>query len=126
MRIFHLFLILNVVVCVGGLCNSPITFAASTNEATESCHKMDKHETPVTETLDIMQDFNQQADFNSSCCNEYLTNSSSDQYVKVIYTNVTRSWVQNILTTQDNKINNRSQREHGPPNIQVLHSTFLI
>ena len=79
MRILNLFIILIVVICAAGLCTTPLTSAASSDEAMESCHSMD-HSAQANETLNFEQNDKKKTDIDSTCCEVYLTNSISDQY----------------------------------------------
>lgn len=125
MRIFNLFIIMNVIICLGGLCNTPVSFADNTDESTESCHAMNPS-AHAEQSLNIEQDHNPNTEIKSSCCNEYLTNSSSDQNIEVNYSSELKYPLHLISTNESSTLKNRSHREHDPPDLQVLHSTFLI
>ena len=125
MKIFNLFLILNVVICAGGLCTTPIASAATNDDAMESCHSMD-HSAQAGITLNIEQENNNKSGIDSTCCSEYLTNNLSDQFVKVTFKEALRFSTYTSALIQNKKIDHISQREHGPPDLEVLNSTFLI
>ena len=125
MRIFNLFIILIVVICAGGLCTTPLTSAASNSEEMESCHSMN-HSAQVNEALNFEQNDKKKIDIDSSCCNEYLSNNLSDQYKVDIYAEDLQYPLQISSSNASNKFKNRSQREHDPPDLQSLHSRFLI
>ena len=126
MRIIHFFLILTITICYGGLCNLSIASASPANEVKESCHNMDQHTESIPETI-IEQENKRTEDVNLSCCNETITNNTSDQFVKVYYTNAPKLSIQNVvLSKRYKKISYRAIKEHDPPDLQVINSTFLI
>ncbi len=126
MRIFNLFIILNVIICVGGVCSVPSAFAEFEQETAENCHSMDQHDNSASETLNIEEDFDAQSDITSTCCNEYLTNNQSDQYIKASFQEAPKSSVQKLIIQYCGNISHRAQRQHDPPDLQVLNSIFLI
>lgn len=126
MKILHLLIILNVIICSGVLCTAQATFVESEHETIENCHNMDQHEKSAAEALNIKDDFDNKSNVASTCCNEYLTNSQSDQYVKVIYQEAPKSLSQSRICQYDKNINYIVHKEHDPPDIQILNSIFII
>ena len=125
MRIFNLFIILMLVICAGGLCTTPLTSAASNDQAVESCHAMD-HSAHANKTLNFEQNDNKKIYIDSSCCNEYLTNNTSCQFDAANYPKTLTYSVQIIIADLSNKFEYSSQRGHDPPDLLSLHSRFLI
>ena len=126
MRIFNLFIILNVIICVGGVCSVPSTFAESEQETAENCHSMDQHDNSAADTLNIEEDFDTQSNITSSCCNKYLTNNQSDQHIKTSFQESPKFSFQKLIIQHCENRSHRAQRQHDPPDLQVLNSIFLI
>lgn len=124
MRIFYIYLIFNIIFCYAVVCNSYVTFAASSDGAKVGCHQMDHGNSEVN---DSKLEQNDEANSELSCCSEILTNKTFDQYVKTYYRDLPRSSVQLFLVnSQDNPVYKRSQSEHDPPDLLILNSSFLI
>lgn len=124
MRIFYLYLIFNIIFCYAVVCNSSVTFAASSDGTKERCHQMD-HGNSVVNNSKL--EHNNEANSELSCCSEILTNKTFDQYVKTYYRDLPRSSVQYFkVNSQDKPVYKRSQSEHDPPDLLILNASFLI
>lgn len=125
MKIFNLFLILIMLACYSGICNSSATPAYSVLK-TESCHKMDNHNSSQNSSY-IVQSSNHQESVSPVCCFDSLINAVDDNYVRDFVTLTPTVFnSDHIVANGNRRIKHMSLRGHSPPDLQVLNSTFLI
>ncbi|MEM7008635.1 MAG: hypothetical protein AAF462_05810 [Thermodesulfobacteriota bacterium] len=103
-----------------------MSFAATPVEAQESCHSMDHSKSKDAEASTIMQNYDDRSELHVLCCEESLTNSTTDQYIKVKITEVPRTWELFNHNKSSPNPNNFTYKDKDPPDIQVLNSSFLI
>lgn len=126
MKIFNLLLILIMLACYSGLCSAPPTLASSVNLETESCHKMDGHKTSE-DNNQLRQDIHGKESHSTVCCVSSLTSSLDKDNTKDFAKLAQITFIsENDINENCIRINTISLREHGPPDLQVLHSTFQI
>lgn len=126
MKKINLILILVMIVCYSGLCWSTATFASFNDSKTESCHEMNNHHSSQ-ENNQLIQNNNYKADNNTACCFDSLINNKDENCVKVFAIIIPTVFISDpIVFKSQPGINNFSLREHDPPDLQVLHSTFQI
>jgi len=114
------------IVCYSGLCSSPPTLASSAELKSESCHKMNNHQESENNSQ-LIQYSNDRTSHSSACCFDSLLTSADDNSVKAFSTLKPAVIISGYDITKDNLIiNSTSLREHGPPDLQILHSTFQI
>ncbi len=87
---------------------------------------MDNHQ-DLQNNSQIMQNSNDRASYNSACCFDSLLNSADDNYVKDLAIFTPTVFISDYtIAKYDQRIKSISLREHGPPDLQVLHSSFQI
>lgn len=112
--------------CYSGICSTSATPASSMESNSESCHNMDKHQDSQN-NRQLMQNFNETVNDSSTCCFDSLLTSTDDNYVKDFAILTPTVLISDHFIVKDNlRIKHMSLREHDPPDLQVLHSTFQI
>lgn len=123
MRILNLFLILTIIACYSGLCDTSHVTASSLDQQIESCHSMSNEHSSNTENTTL--DHGNTIEDHSSCCLDTLTNGIDNININVIATLFSIS-PKYVVRQQETINNSYSLREHGPPDLLALNSTFLI
>ena len=129
MRILNIFLVLNIVICYGGLCGDNARSAAPSNIAQESCHKMDHENSPTENPDTVIEGTSNEDGHDAYCCYDALINSSSGEYSKVNLsitlvmpiTHLYAEKYESVKSSQD-----RLTSDHDPPDLRVSYSTFLL
>lgn len=122
-RLFHLFLIVNIIICSAGLCSSAVAFESSGYSTKKSCHEKDKHNSGATIVEDI--DVKQNSDL--YCCNDLLTNSAYDHDINLYYQDLPDYTIEDFnITKKYLSLIYRYKQGHDPPDVLILNSTFLI
>jgi len=129
MRIFNIFLVLNIVICYGGLCGDAVYSITLSDSETQSCHKMDHDNTQMKNEITILGNGVKEDIYGSDCCLNSLLNSAPDAYSKADFTHthllpITSPNIGQYKTIKSSQ--DRLLREHDPPDLQTSYSTFLL
>ena len=128
MRVLSLFLAFSLFICYGGLCRDGLALSTpSEAESQAGCHNMN-HGSEQTGIQAHNSKINNSVVNASSCCSESLLNADSDQSAKVDRILVRKIPIANLNTniSHPNRSKDISHREHGPPDLQISNSTFLL
>lgn len=130
MRLLSLFFAAALFVCYSGLCGDAfgIDNLQLAGPEMAGCHETG-HNGGKTEYGVVGQKLNSQADADStSCCHDGLVNIHADKMpqldrivvAEIDFTNLNRR------TFHSEIIESLSPREHDPPDLQIINSTFLL
>ena len=123
MRILNLTLIVTIIACYSGLCDSSHVVASSLDQEIEDCHSMSNHNNSPNENTIL--DYGNTSQDHSSCCLDTLTsgidNINNNSIVTLFSINP-----KHVITQYDKTNKDCPIKEHGPPDLLALNSTFLI
>ena len=125
MRIFTLFLILNIIVCYGGMCRSASADTNSDYQIKESCHKMNHHGSAKNNSA-IKQDYSHNESPRLSCCDEMLINYTNYENINVYFSYIPNYKDEFCVKRPQTVRVLHSPNTHDPPDLLLLNSTFLI
>ncbi len=123
MRILNLTLIVTIMACYSGLCDTSHVTASSLDQEIEGCHSMGNHDNSSSENTIL--DYNNTSKDHSSCCLDTLTNGLDN----IKNNSIVRLFTINpkyVITQYGPIKTSYFFREHDPPDLLALNSTFLI
>ena len=130
MRIINLFLVLNVLICYGGICANAGTLDNNESEMVSSCHEVQVHHTQKGDSTDLSPPYTlSTVKVSKNCCQAAAINSfsndNSDNFATLklldgyLFPNlITDGYKKTILIS---KI-----RYHDPPLIFISNSSLLL
>ncbi len=127
-RCTYLFLAVSLFVCYGGLCRDALaSIKPVSGKANPGCHSM-SHGGEKAESAGIGQKIVNPAASISSCCYDSLLNAPVDYSAAVGQILVQIITIENLNSNAYYSImaQDRSLREHDPPDLQISNSVFLL
>lgn len=130
MRFLSLLLIFSLVLCYSGICSATDLIADSTVVTSSHCDMANHDDADNSDESQVLiQDINTADSQNAHCCYEGLTNPSIDD--NLINNNLVVVFLLDfpdfLETTNSNSIDFIfTQRVHGPPDIYLSVSRFLL
>lgn len=127
-RFTSIFIIVNLLLCYTGLYHGALaSLKPAPGKISSGCHSM-SHSGKETNSGYINRTINKSAGSIHSCCYDSLPNAPVDQYLafgedlvyEITIANLNRN-AYHLKTAL-----NCSPREHGPPDLQVSNSVFLL
>lgn len=128
-RLLHLFFAAAILVCYSGLCAVATAWdiPESVEMETAGCHEMGhKSEKPADGPHG--QKLSNQADADSnSCCHDILVNAASElpKIDRIVVAEIDFTYL-NQRPFRSAILESLSPREHDPPDMQTVNSTFLL
>ncbi len=130
-RLFYIFSAAALFVCYSGFCSEKLdsAFPFSTNMDKAGCHKMG-HGVEKAESGMTGQKLNNEGEASTTpCCFDSLVNAQATDQMPQLWTIEVGQLDFTILNDKvlySEVIQNRTPREHDPPDLQKLNSTFLL
>lgn len=130
MRIINLFLVLNVLICYGGICANAGTLDNNESEMVSSCHEVQVHHPQKRDSIDSSPLYTlSTVQLTKNCCQTAAINSfSNDNSDNFATLNLLDGYLFPNLITDGHKktILISNIRYHDPPLIFISNSSFLI